>query len=409
MRPVTRPETARPGFTLVELMVAMALCVLIMAILAGAFQVGLDTMSQLKSAAGLSEQLRSATAVMSRDLAAPHLEDEWGRSVKLSHPDVQRQAWTGTAQKRGFVKVRQVSPIMQDFNPLLPSPPNPPYASPTLYPNGYPFVYEGTDPDGVPSYRATDHVLHLTSRLTGVDADQVYSGLAPNLNPTAGPGDLVNTAMNRHDLRVGNQFVSQWAEIVYFLTPSGLATTGDEATGTRPLALYTLHRRQRVLTPSPFAFIPALDQNQYPAVSVPPTAGTPTNDPLAITTPTNRLNSDNPASLAIAGTSPEYGSDILLSNVLSFQIRLQFEGQPGFADEWMTSVAGQRARTEPPGFATTDKPRVYDTADDPTSYLPTTGSPPPPRKPRVRAIQIKLRVYDPNNKMTRQVTLIQDV
>jgi hypothetical protein len=337
---------------------------------------------------------------MSRDLAAPHLEDEWGRSVRLSDPRVQQhpQGWTGAAQKRGFVKVRQLNPIKQDFNPALPN-----YADPALYPNGYPFVYEGTDPDGVPSYRATDQVLHLTSRLTGVDADQVYTGLAPNLNPPAGPGDLVSTAMNRHDLRVGNQFVSQWAEIVYFLMPSGLATTGDDTTGTRPLALYTLHRRQRVLTPSPFAFIPALDTNQYPAISVPQIGFSPTNDPLAITTPTNRLNSDNPASLAVAGTSPEYGSDILLSNVLSFQIRLQFEGQPGFADEWMTTVPGQRARTEPPGFTTTDKPRVYDSADAPADYTAVGG------KPRVRAIQIKLRVYDPNNKMTRQVTLIQDV
>jgi hypothetical protein len=245
-----------------------------------------------------------------------------------------------------------------------------------------------------------------------VDADQVYTGLAPYQNPTAGPGDLVSTAMNRHDLRIGNQFVSQWAEIVYFLAPNGLTTTADEAAGERPLALYTLHRRQRVITPSPFAFVPALDQGQYPAVSVPPVAGTPTNDPLAITTPTNRLNSDAPpASLAVAGNSPEYGSDILLSNVLSFQIRLQFEGQAGFVDEWLTgSTTGQSARTEPNN--TPGAPRVYDTADDPVNPVhPVSKLPNYPGgvKPRVRAVQLKLRVYDPNNKMTRQITLIQDM
>ena len=96
MRRATRPEAARPGFTLVELMVAMALSILIMAILAGAFQVGLDTMSQLKSLAGLSEQLRSAETVILRDLSANHLEDEWSRPVLVSDPKVQQQAWRNT-------------------------------------------------------------------------------------------------------------------------------------------------------------------------------------------------------------------------------------------------------------------------------------------------------------------------
>ena len=39
----TDRRAARPGFTLVELMVAAAVCVIIMAILATCFQSGIDT------------------------------------------------------------------------------------------------------------------------------------------------------------------------------------------------------------------------------------------------------------------------------------------------------------------------------------------------------------------------------
>lgn len=398
MRHMTRRETGRPGFTLVELMVAMALTVLIMAILAGAFQVGLDTMSQLKSLAGLSEQLRSAEGVLLRDLSAGHLEDEWGRPVRVSDPQVQKQAWLGAAQKRGFFRARQVAPVKQEFA-------GGPYDNDIkldVYPNGYPFVYEGTDPNGVPSFRAADQVLHMACRLTGANANQMYISLAP-------PALAVNSSLNRIDLAVGNQFVSPWAEVAYYLWPSGLYTTGDEASGGKTLTLYTLRRRKRVLTPPPSAFVfnPGLDQKLYPGVSVPPNTGTPANDPLAITDETKRLLSNSPGALVIGNDSPEFGTDVLLSNVISFQIRLQFETptvSTPFMDEWSSQIIGK-----PYGPILTpdasNGARTYDTAFAPTD----TSHFPAGVKPRVRAIQIKLRVYDPNNKLTRQITITQDL
>ncbi|MFO0799018.1 MAG: prepilin-type N-terminal cleavage/methylation domain-containing protein [Gemmataceae bacterium] len=39
----TAARRARPGFTLVELLVAAAVCVLIMAVMATAFSLGIDT------------------------------------------------------------------------------------------------------------------------------------------------------------------------------------------------------------------------------------------------------------------------------------------------------------------------------------------------------------------------------
>src|SRR3954466_15326472 len=69
-------RAARPGFTLVELMVAAAVCVLIMAILATAFQSGIDTLRQLRSHGDMMDQLRAASEVMKRDLQAPHLQTQ---------------------------------------------------------------------------------------------------------------------------------------------------------------------------------------------------------------------------------------------------------------------------------------------------------------------------------------------
>lgn len=382
MRRPLRPRGGRAGFTLVELLVATALTILVMTILAAAFQTGLAMMSDVKSVADLANQLDKAKAAILQDLGGVHLEDEWGKPVQVSSPAVQAAAWASTNNKRGFFKVRQVSPPHQNFN----TPPSYPYDT---NPN-YPFLFEGTDQDQVPSFRAVDQVLHLSVKLSGVNIDQVFVASAPDKNPPAGPGDLVNSTMNRQDLRVGNQFVSDWAEVAYFLQPSPVQTAPDDEGNVQPLNLYTLYRRQRVLTPGPFSFSPALDQNQYPGLSVPPISGSPSNDPLAITDPTKRLTVDAPAgsfaSASIPSTSPEYGSDVLLTNVVSFQIRLQFADVPGFQDVW-TSITPDGAGA-----------RVYDTAS-------AGGA----TKPRITAIQIKVRMYDTRNKMTRQVTITTDL
>ena len=101
------PLTRRPrrGFTLVELLVACALTVLIMAVLATAFQTGLATFSHLKSTVGLSEQLRSAESVMRRDLEATHLEDADGVPVRIS-------SLGATPPARGYLEVIQATALV---------------------------------------------------------------------------------------------------------------------------------------------------------------------------------------------------------------------------------------------------------------------------------------------------------
>ena len=62
----------RSGFTLVEVLVAMALILFIMTILAAAFSAATQTVSDLKSAGDLAERLRGAATVIHRDLEATH-------------------------------------------------------------------------------------------------------------------------------------------------------------------------------------------------------------------------------------------------------------------------------------------------------------------------------------------------
>src|SRR5262245_38786025 len=77
----------RPGITIVELMVAAAECVLIMATLATSFQSGIDAVRQLKSQGDMTDQLRAAEIVIRRDLQAKRFlteDDKENLGVRLS-------------------------------------------------------------------------------------------------------------------------------------------------------------------------------------------------------------------------------------------------------------------------------------------------------------------------------------
>jgi prepilin-type N-terminal cleavage/methylation domain-containing protein len=63
-------EAIRRGFTIVELLIAMALIVLIMAILSQAFVEGLESFRHLKGIGDLQEDLRQASIGLRRDVLA---------------------------------------------------------------------------------------------------------------------------------------------------------------------------------------------------------------------------------------------------------------------------------------------------------------------------------------------------
>src|SRR5262249_8329080 len=64
----------RPGFTLVEMMVSVALVLFIMVILTEAFGKGLESFRQLKALGDMEARLRSAAVTIRRDLSLDHFE-----------------------------------------------------------------------------------------------------------------------------------------------------------------------------------------------------------------------------------------------------------------------------------------------------------------------------------------------
>src|SRR5688572_11398631 len=64
----------RPAFTLVEMMVSVALVLFIMVILTEAFGKGLESFRTLKSVGDMESRLRAADMVLRRDLKADHFE-----------------------------------------------------------------------------------------------------------------------------------------------------------------------------------------------------------------------------------------------------------------------------------------------------------------------------------------------
>src|SRR5258708_30612631 len=64
----------RTGFTIVELLVAMALIVLIMSILSQAFVEGLETFRRLKGIGDMQDNLRTAVVPLRNDLLARHFD-----------------------------------------------------------------------------------------------------------------------------------------------------------------------------------------------------------------------------------------------------------------------------------------------------------------------------------------------
>ncbi len=68
------PARARRGFTLVELLVAMALIVLIMSVVSQAFVEGLESFRHLKSVGDLAERLRESAVALAADIDSTNLE-----------------------------------------------------------------------------------------------------------------------------------------------------------------------------------------------------------------------------------------------------------------------------------------------------------------------------------------------
>jgi type II secretory pathway pseudopilin PulG len=228
----------RQGFTLVELLVSLALIIFIMSILSGAFVAATAAFRDLKAAGDLAEKLRSATTVLQRDMSADHFD---GRR-RMSDPTF----WLNGPPRQGFFRIWQGSAAY----PRLTAP------------AGTVNFYEGKDLDGIPLYTSVDHQLHFTVHLRGNRLSDYFSARVPDKNgpPATGmppydwhsPSPLPTSVTlgpkaaryEDQDINLGT-FNSQWAEVVYFLRPATDNNGNVETANGTPL--YTLYRRQLLL------------------------------------------------------------------------------------------------------------------------------------------------------------------
>ena len=425
MVPMKHSPTAgrRGGFTLVELLVAAGLSILVMAILATAFQQGMETLSHLKSTVTLSQQLRGVEAVIRADLTAPHLEDSsTGSTVLVS--DLKAIGPTGwRSPNKGYFRLNIGA---KSASPL----PTPPTAQA--------FFQEASDADE-DVYYASNHSLRFTVRLLGGSPQDVVTAFVPLNGANSSMPNLMDQSQKS---MVGagetnTRFASEWAEVGYFLEPTGLFSTNED--GTAGFPLYKLIRRIRALAPdarNQQLDSPTFTADNYPEVDLGPWASGAAALPQFVNTPSS-LNepqpvfsvgspaptevpepANRPPMASIPNTDTLVASDVLLTNVISMQIRPMLDPVPGTAptgslnslylDEPVSGngVAWHYDTLYPPF----DPAATVPTITDPTIPTPaTTTNPPAVARIRLKAVQLKLRIYDVRNRATRQVTIAQDL
>jgi len=448
----------RTGFTLVEVLVAMALTLFIMSILSAAFVAATSAVSDLKAAGDLAERLRGAANVLRRDLAADHCYDLNGNLLPLS------ALWgpsPGSPPASGFFRIYQGGPTQ-------PMPAGPPAALPQ-----FTNFDEGVDLDGIHSYISTNHALHYTIGLHGTLRSDFLSAWVPG-SPLIAPftgsagGGVYQFPDNFYQDTAG-PYNAQTAEVAVFLAPNGDIT---DPTTPPALPLYGLYRRQLLTVPSSWTQ-PAGTPPGYSEVSTVPTAGEATAPPAnlsgyntlqSLNVPVKRLWMNRTETVNGVCTQPQgtyqarpsnattyryptltetdaslLNADLLLSDVVSFDVRVLVDpathGATDFGDLYqLTDVINK-----PVGAAfqfnwpanvvdpnTGQPPRVFDTwtsAKDTTDATPAydysawqtagTASSIPIFKDAnghpiiIKALQITLRVWDFKTKKTRQVTIEQ--
>jgi len=460
----------RKGFTLVEMMVAMALTLFIMVILSQAFVAALETFRQLKSIGDMEERLRSVSTLLRRELAADHFE---GRK-RLSDPGF----FYNGPPREGFFRIYQGSAT------VLPGTP------------GAVDIWEGYDSDFIGSTRATDHLLHFTVKLRGNNPQDFFSA---NIGADAASPLILyqSPTDSRYQASGSGSYTSQWAEVAYFLRANGDMTGGTPGTMNPPLPMFSLYRRARLLVPNNqlVNYAPPVGQTTTPTIPNPPetdaagyypvtayanvSCSEPTgpfpaavyfNSPNDITIPDRRfaMSPNNGATnnplitysiangsypiLADNGTIATPGADLLLTDVISFDIRFLMPQSAaprmnpttgGLIDPFIdlydseAQIAGAATlpvlQLAPPpalppagpsntlfaNFSATGVPagpKVFDTWSSVNdgvynySSWATTGTATSlPLQLNIQAIKITLRIWDKKTQRTRQVSFIQDM
>jgi len=364
----------RAGFTLIELMVAMALTMFIMVILSQAFVISLETFSALKGIGDMQEKLRSASVIIRDDLTKDHFDG----SLRVSQLTPARRPQAGF-----FAVMHGTAPVAA-----------------TAAAAGSGYVLEGTEATtGFASFRATNQVLYMTVKRKGNRTQDYYTAAIANnpANPevakffskqtayTMNPNVDLPSATQTDPFNAGPTafYSSQWAEVIYYLEQTGTTEEPNNPTSPFGTPIFSLKRAQFVMVPD------STNVNQVPTI---PGANLPTFQTMSCTAPGSALTFYSPSDAAtgqrIISALPAFlstpavrdrvtlsvAATVVTPNVTSFHIQVMPVGTTTFQDP-----AGQ----------------LYDTTNINAAAL--------------RGIQISLRVFEPKTRQTRQMTIVQDL
>jgi hypothetical protein len=333
-------------------MVASAMCIMGMWLLTWLYQQGLESFRQARAQAELVAGERTAVTLLTRDLK---------QNMFLDEDDKPNRGRRLSDQTKGLLDNTY-------------KPPRGGYFHARSHAN----QWEGRDPEGFDSWRCVDHYLAFTVILPGgANHQQFAAQLIPD----------------------GPQVFGTAAEVLYFLMPHGQTPGGTP--------LYNLYRRQRLVAPSTddaTFFNKRITGLLQPLEPLPRTVAQELlNEALVMKLP-NKLeiatlrDLTNPALrhppyVPLPITSPRYSEDLLMSNVLSFEVK--FTGPRrvfGPTQEWPTPFGAN--------------------PDYPYDFLPGNGefdTHVNPTPIRITGVQIRLRAYEPQTRSTRQTTVVIDL
>lgn len=390
----------RQGFTLIELMVVMAIILIIMVILSRAFGDSLATLRRAKGIGDLQDKLRTATSILRRDLSADHFDGR--RRVSDWRYD-----WAEPAQ---FPKSNIPPPPRRKANPELPR------EGYFLLATGAIDANEGSDSDDLPSRRVTSATLTFTVKLRGNEPKNFFSAKIPPGSPLRLAGSSfvgLPSDARFQDPASTDTYSSQWAVVRYYLSPA-LDSQNLQDTTAGPmmpslivapiLPLYALYRQQAVLVADNTSFNNLVSNAQasiYNEFSVSPGK-------------TGTLHFNTPSDKSAAGIDASNPGALLINDVISFEAVILSRESWNY---WGTNSYS----SEGPGIVC-HKP---ENSPNFNPYAPLTSRGPTdqgadwwntPGGPRgwlsnvpADGIRITIRVWDTKTNQARQITIFQDL
>jgi len=326
--PLLLNRNPKNAFTLVELMVAMALIILMLSIMSQAFVIATGVMQGLKEVADMQEKIRPAITLLQRDLGANHFEG----SKKLSDPEF----WDNGPPKEGYFMLWQ-----DKAND----------------------VAEGTINNVTFSQSAAlaNHMLAFTVKLPGKSPNDFFdSSLGASFgniffNGAGTPLGMTDSNIRRFESNA-NLIHSDWAEVAYFLGPHNAGATPvtdgntDGKNNPPSLPYFNLYRQQKLVLPSfniSGVTLPVATAAIKEEISCETSTRT-FNKPSDLTVPWKRMgnrtlnhlgNRVGPLFSEFVNPSSKVNTDIIATNVISFDVKLLTDLRYDYED--LTTILSQ--------------------------------------------------------------------